>query len=120
MGSGSGSSTPVKRDGFIETAFPAAASFTTLLANKALKKMANNHKSDPENPSIPTPIRGKRRLPRAHIAQRRLLGVEDHPVAEAIFFRSVRRHFCPSLWCLIRTFTHQLWSHSVLWLHSAQ
>lgn len=97
MGSSSGSSTPVKRDGFIETAFPAAASFTTLLANTALKKMANSHKSDPENPSILTPTRGKRRLPRAHIAQRRLVGVEDHPVAEAIFFRSVPHRFCRSL-----------------------
>lgn len=92
MGSNSGASTPVKRDGFIETAFPAATSFTTLLANKALKRNAANannlnHNSDQDQPRAhPSPSRNKRRLPRAHIAQRRLLGVEDRPVAEAIFF----------------------------------
>lgn len=87
---GSGSSTPVKRDGFIETAFPAATSLTSLIANKALRREnGTQHRSATAPPGGVTasPGRVKRRFPKAHIAQRRLLGVEDHPVAEAIFFQ---------------------------------
>lgn len=89
-GNGSGSSTPVRGDGFIETASPVATSLTSMLANKALRRGTasqnknGGHLSPPPVPSSRTKRPG---LPRAHIAQRRLLGVEDHPVAEAIFFQ---------------------------------
>jgi hypothetical protein len=87
-GNGSGTSTPVRGDGFIETAFPAATSLTSMLANKALRRgnTSQNQKSTHLSPAS-IPSKAKRPLPRAHIAQRRLLGVEDHPVAEAIFFQ---------------------------------
>ncbi|KAG8797849.1 hypothetical protein FRC17_007633, partial [Serendipita sp. 399] len=83
---GSGSSTPVKRDGFIETAIPAAASLTTLLASSSLREDSPLRRSN-TLPKAALHGHAKKRFTKAHIAQRRLLGVEDHPVAEAIFFR---------------------------------
>ncbi|CCA75160.1 related to RMD8-Cytosolic protein required for sporulation [Serendipita indica DSM 11827] len=90
VSTGSGTTTPVNRDGFIDTAIPPAANLNTLLASKALHRDHGTFSTqrDPGIRSSPAlSSHAKRRFPRAHIAQRRLLGVEDHPVAEAIFFR---------------------------------
>ncbi|KAG8760594.1 hypothetical protein FRC14_002596 [Serendipita sp. 396] len=86
VSTGSGSSTPVKRDGFIETAIPAAANLTSLLASNDLPDDGSLRRSH-TLPKASLHGRSKRLFPKAHIAQRRLLGVEDHPVAEVIFFR---------------------------------
>jgi hypothetical protein len=88
-GGSSGTSTP-RTDGFIETVAPSTTNFSTLLASQSLREHSNgkSHSLLNLNPNS-TPTRQKRVLPRAHIAQRRLLGVDDHPVAEVIFFELV-------------------------------